>query len=501
VSSKAQDSWMSKFGIDIDRIRSGGGSGPQRNPTPIGGVTLDEPKVGMPSPMMSDDCVPVRGKVPGPAEHLLCSTHGHIVDIKQKTIIAKNLNEYLSKGAAGGGSGGSGGAGGGGTPHSTGLDIVPGPMLPDCAPVRGKVPGPAEHLLCSKHGHIVDIKSKSIIAKNLNDYLSKRGGGSVGGGTPHATGLDIVPGPMLPDCTPVKGKVPGPAEHLMCSKHGHVVDISTKKIIARTLDDYKKGPKPGPHPPSMPGVPASPGKSTPAAAAGAVTLSIQFNAFIPSSLGRSVDSFPFPTDLKNQATFEGLLKGVSGTWLKEPGSFADNNTGPWLFATDNRGFGGGTHRVGCSGTVSSADVGSLKSKGALFSHSTSGSERVRWRHTGLLTSSNETGSVEGPIKKAAKVKSSESHEDVSADESVITTEGAASYPFSALAPDIDYKLALRLIKAGGKLHVEGEITTNEFPFYELIINGSVVWRFSSSSTGPGTNLLKSTKSKLARISF
>lgn len=45
---------------------------------------------------------------------------------------------------------------------------------------------------------------------------------------------------MKPDCAPVHGKVPGPAEHLLCSKHGHIVDIKAKRIIAKSVDEYKK---------------------------------------------------------------------------------------------------------------------------------------------------------------------------------------------------------------------------------------------------------------------
>jgi len=41
--------------------------------------------------------------------------------------------------------------------------------------------------------------------------------------------------PMQPDCKPVHGKVPGPANHLLCSTHGHVVDVSTYKIIAYSV--------------------------------------------------------------------------------------------------------------------------------------------------------------------------------------------------------------------------------------------------------------------------
>jgi hypothetical protein len=47
-------------------------------------------------------------------------------------------------------------------------------------------------------------------------------------------------GAMGPDCNPVRGHVPGPAEHLLCQTHGHIVDISTGQIIAASLETYKR---------------------------------------------------------------------------------------------------------------------------------------------------------------------------------------------------------------------------------------------------------------------
>lgn len=54
------------------------------------------------------------------------------------------------------------------------------PMLPDCKIVRGKVPGPANHVLCCTHNHIVDLGTKTIIALSLEDYQKRYGTG--GGG-------------------------------------------------------------------------------------------------------------------------------------------------------------------------------------------------------------------------------------------------------------------------------------------------------------------------------
>ncbi|HUR46938.1 MAG TPA: hypothetical protein VMZ27_13755 [Candidatus Saccharimonadales bacterium] len=53
------------------------------------------------------------------------------------------------------------------------------PMLPDCKIVRGKVPGPANHVLCCTHGHIVDLGTKTIIAANLEHYKQLYGKGGL----------------------------------------------------------------------------------------------------------------------------------------------------------------------------------------------------------------------------------------------------------------------------------------------------------------------------------
>jgi len=106
---------------------------------------------------------------------------------------------------------------------------MPEAMKADCKPVHGKVPGPANHVLCGKHGHVLDTKAKHIIAKNLDEYKKL-----------FAHAAKMTPEKMKPDCAPVHGKVPGPANHQLCSKHGHVLDVKAKMIIAKTVEDYKK---------------------------------------------------------------------------------------------------------------------------------------------------------------------------------------------------------------------------------------------------------------------
>lgn len=48
---------------------------------------------------------------------------------------------------------------------------------------------------------------------------------------------------MAPDCEIVRGKVPGPANHALCGTHGHILDTTTRTVIAHDLDEYKKQPR------------------------------------------------------------------------------------------------------------------------------------------------------------------------------------------------------------------------------------------------------------------
>jgi hypothetical protein len=50
----------------------------------------------LPQPM-APDCEIVHGKVPGPKNHVLCKTHGHIVDTAAKMVIAHSLDEYKAQ--------------------------------------------------------------------------------------------------------------------------------------------------------------------------------------------------------------------------------------------------------------------------------------------------------------------------------------------------------------------------------------------------------------------
>src|SRR5262249_24393759 len=138
----------------------------------IGGATEGNGAQSFPQPM-GHDCKVVHGKAPGPKNIVLCGTHGHILDIDKKQIIAANVNDLIAR-------------------HPE-YGPLPVPMLPDCKVVRGKVPGPKHHVLCGTHGHVLDEEAKQIIAHSIGEYVhthksSAQGKPPAAHGTPQQSG-------------------------------------------------------------------------------------------------------------------------------------------------------------------------------------------------------------------------------------------------------------------------------------------------------------------------
>jgi hypothetical protein len=99
------------------------------------------------------------------------------------------------------------------------------------------------------------------------------------------------------------------------------------------------------------------------------------------------------------------------------------------------------------------------------------------------------------------VTGSQDYLDLSPNASTVTIVASGSYPFAVIAPSIDYKLVLMISRdSSGAITISGDITTNKFPFYELMINGARVWSYSSADKGPSiSNLTASVTSKLAAV--
>jgi hypothetical protein len=134
-------------------------------------------------------------------------------------------------------------------------DHYPRPMQGDCVIVRGKVPGPANHVLCGKHGHVLDIKTKTIIARDVKDYQARKLAehvvqgaapvvqGAVDGLKAMASAMaPLVPGGGHAAATP--GAPPAPAAASAAAAppaqddRNRAYDAATMQVIANQIVEY-----------------------------------------------------------------------------------------------------------------------------------------------------------------------------------------------------------------------------------------------------------------------
>lgn len=60
------------------------------------------------------------------------------------------------------------------------------------------------------------------------------------------------------------------------------------------------------------------------------------------------------------------------------------------------------------------------------------------------------------------------------------------YPFAFIAPKIDYSFTICLTRrSDGSVKLDASGGHNEFPAYELIVNGEVLYKDYPTSEGPG----------------
>lgn len=90
----AQKEWLQQLGAVVG-VGDGNASS-NAGPAPS---EVDEATATLPRPMAAD-CKVVRGKVPGPAHHVLCETHNHVLDVKAGLVIAASVEDYSKRFAA-----------------------------------------------------------------------------------------------------------------------------------------------------------------------------------------------------------------------------------------------------------------------------------------------------------------------------------------------------------------------------------------------------------------
>jgi hypothetical protein len=179
--------------------------------------------------------------------------------------------------------------------------------------------------------------------------------------------------------------------------------------------------------------------------------------------------------------FNAFIPGSMGTWLDEPGGWR------CLFKTDERNVGeAGTSRIHDFGTFNVSSEGIRNCKAA----STIGQSEVKCReYLGL----GDYGAVQ---KETAVSKGNETATCGKCNAS-FQFVGEAAYPFSAVAPDIDFDVKADVTIASGSISVSFTGTHNMFPAYEAIVERQgirdVVYQFDPPATGPGLINLNTSK--------
>jgi len=76
--------------------------------------------------------------------------------------------------------------------------------------------------------------------------------------------------------------------------------------------------------------------------------------------------------------------------------------------------------------------------------------------------------------------------DVTKDYSYIKTGAQAGYPYlEPLSPNVDFDLVIHMHRIANGYRVEISGTHNSFPYYEMLINGELVYTYKADDFGPG----------------
>lgn len=174
-------------------------------------------------------------------------------------------------------------------------------------------------------------------------------------------------------------------------------------------------------------------------------------------------------------------------WGKEPGQLPSLSKTYYYFATDNREFAGqpGTSRVHLEATFDSVQIGQLKPLQPLFSAWDDPSYQLRAQTTAWARFGPNP--IAGSLKaQTAAPTKAEYVVDSTLHCSTTWPEVGASYPFKSTAPQINYDMADEWCRRpNGDVELKITGTHDQFPAYEVIVNGTVVYKYYPSASGPG----------------
>jgi RHS repeat-associated protein len=205
---------------------------------------------------------------------------------------------------------------------------------------------------------------------------------------------------------------------------------------------------------------------------GLFEISIAFNAFIPRTKG---------------TVLLGVEDGIpSVNWGVVPGQLPFKSQYRY-FSTDNRYRAGesGTSKISLKGQFDSCQIGSLQPLvGQLFEAKTGISHQLE-----AYNARDALGPIYVRNSKETKRATPSKYErggDTSKRTTRIETGAGASYPFSSFAPSINLDMSFAITRyRDGSVGLIITGSHNEFPAYEIIVNGKVVYEDYPTSSGPG----------------
>lgn len=239
-------------------------------------------------------------------------------------------------------------------------------------------------------------------------------------------------------------------------------------------------------------------------------MKIKMCAFIPSSLGSSLRMCDLPKGLSNQTAFDSQVRTIQGNWLKEP------YPSTVFCGTDNREFGNiqGSSRLAAYNekAIDLALTGRFSKvfgrRSPLFTKLCSDSSRafVQTSHHSLSVWEMNTypripyeggrfpvfekrpsyGYIHLQSKKRGEAEQNwDLITDINTDYSKIEVKTSAGYPYlEPFSPNIDFNFTINVHRTSDNYQVEIIGCHNEFPCYELYINGLSVYQYKTKWQGP-----------------
>ncbi|MCX7398047.1 MAG: choice-of-anchor D domain-containing protein [Planctomycetales bacterium] len=199
-------------------------------------------------------------------------------------------------------------------------------------------------------------------------------------------------------------------------------------------------------------------------------IDIKLGAFIPLSKGS-----PVVWDLAPGEQYESL------NWAEQPLEWRPGSV-DWYFGTNDRERAGekGGSKVFSVGSVNTSSIGRFESLPRIFTTDSDPSHRVSVIKTYEINAYKNTIQTADPDPWGQEERA-----DGLTGKSMVAIEAGASYPFSWVAPEINYDIAFTfesVAQNATKINFAG--WHDAFPAYEIIINGEVVYEFRSPDPGP-----------------